>query len=650
MAQTFSNKLDALLATIVLFRDFDSDELSDGLAKGAQRHTLSIGSGGSAITAEYLARCRDTLGLGPTTVQTPMQAVVEHHQLSGSDVWLFSAGGDNPDVVAAAQSTLDRGATTLHLVTRNRLGGAVGIVKRGGGIVHIVPVADMKDGYLATHSLLSSATALLLAADSVSRDPQGRGPLLDAIALRVANMRNPAIRASRFDLMKDLGQRDTMIIAADPQLRPLAMLLDTSIWEASLCSVQTTDFRNLAHGRHTWLHHRAEDTHILALTGVDSRPAWAAIDRALPKKPRRLTIEYGACGRLENLLALVDGLGLIEAMGTVLGVDPGKPGIAEFGRKIYEDRSLADLADAMPTRMRHKRAAVARSDAYDLADDPLQVIGSGRLETLAGAVIGAAVFDYDGTIVNTADRYSAPNSAIIDELVRLHRAGLRIGIATGRGGSVSEDLRKALPSDVPASILIGYYNGGYLRTADVNIDDDPADPDPAVAEAAAWLSDSPGLFLDHKFKHRSLQITVDMDKLNRPYRFAVDLANCPPFSDGRVRVTGSGHSYDIVPSASSKLSVVDALKTQLPPGVQVLCFGDSGSRSGNDYALLSHPLGISVGDVCGSPSGCWSIFGFSPVGPAALVKVLRAIAPSDAGGLRLDIAALGLDSRRETSA
>src|SRR3546814_11230336 len=77
-----------------------------------------------------------------------------------------------------------------------------------------------------------------------------------------------------------------------------------------------------------------------------------------------------------------------------------------------------------------------------------------------------------------------------------------------------------------------------------------------------------------------------MDKLRDPYRFPADLEQCAPFADGRVRVTGSGHSYDIVPATSCKLVVVETLRTTLPAGVEVLCFGDSGSRPGNDHALL----------------------------------------------------------------
>lgn len=641
---SFSEKLDALPATLDLFRDYDARPLADGIGAGRGRHALAVGSGGSVIAAEYFARCRDTLGLGPTTVQTPMQVVLEAYDLSGTNVWLFSAGGDNPDVVAAARAAFDRKAAFVAIVTRNAAGAAAGIVSRGGGAVYPVPVGDPKDGYLATHSLLASTAALLLASDLTCGDPRGADELLDALAGRLTAMRDAGSRSSVKETMSGLSPRHTVIVASDPLLRPLAVLLDTSIWEASLCHVQTADFRNLAHGRHAWMHHRAEDTLILALVGVDSRKTWTAIEAALPEKPRRLELDHGSGGRLDNALAIVDGLGVIEAIGAVVGIDPGKPGIGEFGRSVYENRSLAETADAMSPGVRHKRSKVARMDAGGDSGLPLHEIWRGRLDALANADIGGLVFDYDGTIVTTEGRHLLPADELVSELVRLHGSGLRIGIATGRGGSAGEDLRKVLPAEILSTIPIGYYNGGHLRYADVDIEHDPATPDPAISEVSAWLDAHPELFTKQDFSRRPVQITIDMDKLAQRYRFVHDMVECPPFADRRVRITASGHSYDIVPVGSSKTIVVNELRKAVPPGHEILCFGDSGSRDGNDHALLAQPFGISVGDVCGAPNGCWALLGSQCSGPEALLKILRSLVTSEAGCIRLDVASLGLDS------
>ncbi len=645
----FSGKLDSLPATLDLLGNFDPARLAASMSKGTRRHAIAIGSGGSVIAAEYLARCRDTLGLGSTIVQTPMQVVMEMYDLDDTDVWLFSAGGENPDVAAAAQAVHDRHCARAHLVTRNPRSMTAGIIERCGGTVHVVPVADMKDGYLATHSLLAFITALLMASDLASREPHGTSTLFAALSSRLTTMRSIEARSKLTTMMSELRVEDTVIVAADPLLRPMASLIDTSLWEAALCPVQTTDFRNLAHGRHAWLHHRPDRTCILALAGAEAYPAWDFIDGAMPSVIRRHTFRYVDCGRLESALSLIDGLGIIEAIGEVLTIDPGKPGIGDFGRAIYDDRSLTSIAQHLPAHVRHKKAAMARADVPGDLGPPLVRVAQDRLASIVAADIGGLVFDYDGTIVTTEGRFRAPDDAIIAELLRLHRAGVIIGIATGRGGSAGEELRKVLPEDALSAMIIGYYNGGHLRAADIDIATDRPAADPAVVETIAWLRQRSDLFTDHRFRDGEVQITVDMAHLRHPYRFALDLMDCPAVSSGKVRILGSGHSYDLVPPSSSKLAVVERIRQLIPSTEEIMCFGDSGSKTGNDNALLAHPFGVSVGEVCGAADGCWSLFGSSPNGPDALLRVLRALIPSSEGHLRIDIGSLGLDNRSRMS-
>jgi len=96
--------------------------------------------------------------------------------------------------------------------------------------------------------------------------------------------------------------------------------------------------------------------------------------------------------------------------------------------------------------------------------------------------------------------------------------------------------------------------------------------------------------------------------------------------------------------AGCKSAIVDAVRRKINPDAAVLCFGDSGSRFGNDYTLLAHPHGISVGEVCGAADGCWSLFGRALTGPDALLKILRALVKCPTGEIRLDTAALALDT------
>ncbi len=644
MTPTFTAKLDTLDGTVASLADFDATGLAAGLADGRGNLAVAVGSGGSAVVAEFFRRCRDSLGLGPTIVQTPMEIAVGVHDQASSDVWLFSAAADNADVVAAAQAALQRRCRTIRIVTRGPTGAAAGVVREAGGEVYAVPVLTEKDGYLATHSLVGSVGALLLASDIVAHDAVGHGTLLNALRSRISECRDPVSRSAVAERLASVGGRDTVILVADPQLRAVSTLLETSIWEACLCPVQSTDLRNFAHGRHAWLHHRADETVLVALIGAETRDVWAPLAAILPPAIRRFTIDLEDCGRLSNALGIIDGLGLIEGMGTALGIDPAKPGYGAFGPSMYADRSLESLVRDLPPPVRQKRAAMSRTDERAAGPNPLVEISRERLSLLREATISGLVLDYDGTLVATSERYVPPRPEIVEQLVRLDVAGARIGIATGRGSSAGKDLRAVLPERMHRRVIMGYYNGGHVATLDVDLEEHPAPVDPVVAEAAAWLRSRDDLFVTPTYRVGGVQITIDSQALRKPYQFRRDMLDCPVVRAGRVVVTGSGHSFDIVAATSSKLRVVGELRRVVAEGSEILCFGDSGSKTGNDNALLSHSYGISVGEVCGTPDGCWSVFGDHSTGPDALLRMLRALLPSTGGEIRLDVDLLSLDT------
>jgi fructoselysine-6-P-deglycase FrlB-like protein len=113
----FSTKLDSLHQTLRLALSADASSLSTALSSGIDQLGIAVGSGGSAIAAEYLRVCRRTLGSSPTLVQTPMEFVLGTAALSDAHVYLFSAGGRNPDILAAFDAASVRGAGSVHVVT-----------------------------------------------------------------------------------------------------------------------------------------------------------------------------------------------------------------------------------------------------------------------------------------------------------------------------------------------------------------------------------------------------------------------------------------------------------------------------------------------------------------------------------------------------
>src|SRR3546814_751449 len=165
-------------------------------------------------------------------------------------------------------------------------------------------------------------------------------------------------------------------------------------------------------------------------------------------------------------------------------------------------------------------------------------------------------------------------------------------------------------------------------------------------ECLAWAGAHPNWFSEAAVRRSGVQMTADIARNDDSEQLTTDIVACPPVADGRVVIAKSGHSFDVIAAWASKLNVVRKIGEHLGEGEAILCIGDSGSRNGNDNALLTTKWGISVGDVCGTPSGCWSLFGDHLTGPDAVLKVLRALIPQGSG-IRLDVTALSLDRHGE---
>jgi hypothetical protein len=367
MTRVFSDKLDAMSGTLDAVFQADHTNLARMLSQCAGVPVYAVGSGGSVVVAELLSQCRSQLGHSMTSCITPMAYVLgAADEAAGS--WFFSASGDNQDIQGAFEAGLRSPRDRLFVLTNSVNGALASLARDNGAFLNVSPVADPKDGFLATHSAISGVLALVLASDQLSghHDRPGR---LDRLRGNV--MRWLASKA-RLDLQEELQgvlDFDTLVILHDPQLSAGATLIETSAWEAGLCSVQRTDFRNFAHGRHVWLDKHPKRTLVLSLITEHSGPTWNMTDTLLPDSVARKAFSFGRAGRAAQLEAVAFGLAFIEALGVSKSIDPGKPGVADFGRKMFDDASLREIVakDVLSTR-RKRRATIQGDCEPSLAD------------------------------------------------------------------------------------------------------------------------------------------------------------------------------------------------------------------------------------------------------------------------------------------
>jgi hydroxymethylpyrimidine pyrophosphatase-like HAD family hydrolase len=634
----FSAKLDDTKRTIDLVLAQDIGPLSAALSDGLANVAVAVGSGGSAISAEYFSLCRGTLGAATTLVQTPMEFVLADGSLVDTDVFLFSAGGNNTDIIAAQQTAVARGARALHVVTNNS---GAQIAKACADLpnarTHVLPTADVKDGFLATHSLAGAITALLVASDAVANGDPTAALGLDFLGA-ADSVFSADSRKAMAECFSSLRRTDTILLLEDPRLSTVGLLIETSVWETALCGIQRTDHRNFAHGRHVWLQHRSNEAVIVSLVGPESVSIWKAIEKSMPVNVRRFCLDMKNCGRLENAVGVLRALTIVEALGKATAVDPAKPGVGPFAREIYESRLLLDVSTVLPSPVRHKRAAMTKADLPDAGSLALIENFDAMKSRLRGATFHGLILDYDGTVVTAAGRYDPPTKPVINEIERLLGEGMQIAIATGRGGSAGERLRDALGAKFHSSIIVGYYNGGDTRTLDVDIRESPLPKPKAIVEAEEWLDWNPDLFVsDAKVRRSPVQITIELasirDVADFQRRFAARFRSTP-----EVRMARSGHSIDVCLSSACKTNVFRELASGAGISPEsILCVGDSGDVLGNDYALLGMPFGLSVDQVCCRTETGWALFGAAITGPDALLHILKALRRRPAGGFQMDV-------------
>ena len=289
-----------------------------------------------------------------------------------------------------------------------------------------------------------------------------------------------------------------------------------------------------------------------------------------------------------------------------------------FGRKLYhlsaKPRSSNGLAigNRMEAAIQHKAGVSCRTlDARGEIEAWVQYYQD-FIAKLGRSDLHAVIFDYDGTLCAPQRRFDGPSAAITKKLTALLKAGLYVGIATGRGKSVREDLRKAVRSTAHRKrVMLAYHNGAEIGTLD-----DMAIPPEASPLAinlkllAEQLKIIPQVVQHADMTAKGNQITLQLSKRAEVSAIfeAVSRATRDVGPPGATVVT-STHSIDVLAPGISKHLLLKYFQEQhgLQAASQVLCIGDRGRWPGNDADLLNHLPSLSVDQVSRDPRTCWNL-------------------------------------------
>jgi hypothetical protein len=387
------------------------------------------------------------------------------------------------------------------------------------------------------------------------------------------------------------------------------------------------DYRHFAHGRHHWLAKNDRTTGVLALLSMRDRSLARRTLNLLPTSIPRAVIDVPGPQETAQLLSLLAGLFVTEELSFARGIDPGQPGVPEFGRKLYG----LNLGKDVP-RTRHQvsvaRKQSARATAKNQPDrqalnEQLAATHRSFEQQLAATPLGGVVLDYDGTVVDTPERFAPPNDDLVAEMLRILSADLRLGIATGRGASAGKDLRAVVPETYWPTITVGYYNGAVVRDlSDTELLNAPGCASKRLSLVHDTLRAYDGAL---RLTLRQHQLTVEAEGGQPEDRLWADVqALVNELQVPLLRVVRSSHSIDVLESNTTKLNVVEAVAARART-IDILRIGDRGRWPGNDFELLNSPLGLSVDQVSASINTCWNIAPEGIRGSRATLYYLRSI-------------------------
>ncbi|QHC61140.1 HAD hydrolase family protein [Rathayibacter sp. VKM Ac-2760] len=641
MGKPFDRELESLLGTLDWARRAELEGLIHSVRVASAGPLVAVGSGGSLSSAHALAQAHRFTTGHSATVLTPMDVVGAKIDAATS-VWLLSASGNNVDIAGATRALALREPRQLAAFVGREDSKVASIAASHPYIeMHVFVPPTGKDGFLATNSLFAATALIARAYGAVTTAAPGANALDSAILLGAADGRSEVVARWRTQLAPVLG-RDTIIVLHGASTAVGAVDVESKFTEAALGHVQVADYRNFAHGRHHWLAKRAETSAVIALIADEDEEVAARTLALLPAHVPVARIVLPGTATDATITSLLAAFRITQEAGKRRGIDPGDPGVPEFGRKLYHLRPpRARPESRVPGVTGRHAAAIHRKTGRTVTE----LSQAGDLEawrvhlrrferTLATARIAAIVLDYDGTVVDTRVRFDPPSLEMAAELTRLLENGVALGIATGRGKSVRHALQQALPRMLWERVVIGYYNGAVIGTlSDEDTPKQDSAPSAEILQAADALRAHPDISAHTTMEAREHQLTLTGDSAFSEWQLWDIAHGVTSRLAGEFSVVRSSHSVDVLNSSASKLRVGKHLRKA---GVRhdILSIGDRGRWPGNDHELLGQPLALSVDECSADPSTCWNLAPAGQRGTAATLHALRSIHTTDEGTVR----------------
>lgn len=595
MGKPFKGELEKLQSTIKWAEKQDVTALRSFFSINAGTPLICIGSGGSYSAASYAAMlykqmCGLSVSMTPLAFDTSADTIIQNSKLL-----FFSASGRNKDFLIAFQRGLEVGRGDMSGVCLRESSKLDAIIEKCNPDFqkNTFLIPSVKDGFLATNSLVAFFVLMYRC-------------FFDAKPSQYVGKGKGYAQKHTFDFSKI----DNFIVLHSNLSEPVAVDLESKFSEAALGSVLMADYRNFGHGRHQWFDKKGDNSCIVALINENDRPLAEKTLSKMPEDVHVVRIESDLRTPLATIDLLVKSFQFVSTIGEVRGIDPGRPGVPDYGTELYHlnyaklisdesiDQPIKDLAICRKLRLGSKALVLGNEyEAYSKAYDTF-------LSQLENKEYNLLALDYDGTICNV-DRNARWKEALEESIARqiqkLLELGIRIAVMTGRGDSMHKLLRNSVNKEYWSQVYLGCYNGAVIV---------PLTEDTSSIEAVKKAPLDKQLitlqneleryhFKPEKLKKYSTQLSLSCTDKQKAYEICNEIILSNKLD--RLHIWSSSHSMDIVVSTKASKTAVKQISED------VLVIGDRGDYEGNDFEMLSMPYSLSVDGVSRDPNSCWNL-------------------------------------------
>lgn len=594
MGKPFKGELTKLRDTIKWAEAQDVTALRSFFAVNAGTPLICVGSGGSYSAASYAAMlykqmCGIAVAMTPLAFDTSSEAIIRDGKLL-----YFSASGRNKDFLIAFQRGLEIGRGDMAGLCLRESPKLDELISKYNPDFkkHTYPIPSVKDGFLATNSLV----AFFVLAYRCFFDVKPSEYISGGINYSVNH-----------DI--DFAKIDNFIVLYSSLSEPVAVDLESKFSEAALGSVLLADYRNFGHGRHQWFDKKGGNSCIVALVNETDRELAEKTLGKMPGEVNVVRIESTLRTPLATIDLLVRSFQFVATIGEVRDIDPGRPGVPDYGTELYNlnfaklihgaeiDQTAKDLAICRKLRLGSKTLIpIEEYTIYENAYDEF-------LERLNGKEFNLLALDYDGTICSV-DRNSRYNETLDESIARmlnkLLAAGLRIAVMTGRGKSLHKLLRNSICKEYWAQVYLGCYNGAVLVRLTDSTESIKAVKSAMMDEQLAMLEAALKQYpIQLSIKEYSTQLSLSCPDKTKAYDICNEIILRKKLD--RLHIWSSSHSMDVVVSTKASKTALKSISED------VLAIGDRGDYEGNDFEMLSMPYSLSVDSVSRNPDSCWNL-------------------------------------------